>query len=123
MILCVAALALGQAPSRNRGKITGVVLDKDGTTPVSGGEIQVEELRYENGQTHVAARHAVKTDSNGSYEFSGVGVGRMRVFVVISSRKVMSKGEKLGDEVWSTGGAVTIDFNLKTGAATVKPLN
>jgi hypothetical protein len=121
LILALSLPILGQSPpvaATGPGKITGRVLDKDGVTPMQGVEIQIEELMTSNGRVQVRGRHTIKTDINGRYSLSGLYAGRVHMAVIVNNQKVITKGEKIGDEVFVGNFESTVDFDLGKGTGT-----
>jgi hypothetical protein len=81
-------------------------------------EIQIEELMTVNGRVQVRGRHTIKTDIKGRYSLSGLYAGRLHMAVIVNNQKVITKGEKIGDEVFVGSFVSTVDFDLGKGTAT-----
>jgi len=89
---------------------------------MQGADILVEELMG-GLPVQVRAQHTIKTDMNGRYSLTGLSAGRVRISIMVNKQPVITKGEKVGDEIWTVPGLLTVDFNLGKGTATAKISN
>jgi hypothetical protein len=97
------------------GKLSGVVLDKDGKTPLPNAEVQVDEWLLRSGQKEVRRSITMKTGTDGRYLFTGLFTpGFVRVSVLINKQPMITKGDRLGDEMGlpKDGTVRIVDFDL-----------
>ena len=109
----------GQAQN---GTLVGRVLDRDGTTPVQGAIILVDQLITNSGRIQVRERLQTKTGRDGRFSLSGLYIGRVRVTVVQNNQPVMVKGDAIGDELYLATGVDTVaNFDLSKAPAAPPP--
>ena len=97
--------------------MAGLVLNKDGKTPLQNVEVQVEELLSQNGQIEVRRTIRIKTGSDGRYLLAGLMIGRVRASVVINNQSVMTRGNRLRDEIFLSDSLKILDFDLSQDPA------
>ena len=115
----VPLLLLGQAQN---GTIVGRVIDRDGTTPLAGAVIWVDQLATNSGRVVVRERLNTKTGRDGRYSLTGLYIGRVRVSVVQNGAPVMTKGDAIGDELYLATGLDTVaNFDLSKAPAAPPP--
>ena len=112
-VVVVATPFYGQQPT---GTVTGMVLDKDGKTPLAGAVIQIDSLvKLSDGRMALRERVLTKTIRDGRYRYSEVLAGRIRITVIVNNQPVMSYG---GDDIVVLEGRETVaDFDLSKAPA------
>src|SRR5688572_10228132 len=104
--------ATAATPAQN-GAISGRVVDKDGSTPLAGKIIWIDSLFTQNGVLQVRQRFTATTDLNGRYRASNIDIGQVRATLVLNARPVMTKGEIVGDEIFTANGVESLaNFDL-----------
>lgn len=113
-VIIVAAPFYGQ--KQPTGTVTGMVVDKDGKTPLVGAVVQIDSLaRTTEGRIVLLERITTKTLRDGRYSCSGVIAGRIRVTIIVNNQPAMSYG---GDDIVVLEGRETVaDFDLSKAPA------
>jgi Flp pilus assembly protein TadD len=111
---------LGQAQN---GTLVGRVIDRDGTTPLAGALLWVDQLVTNSGRIVVRERLTAKTGRDGRFSLTGLYIGRVRVTVVVNNQPVMVKGDAIGDELYLATGVDTVaNFDLSKAPAAPPPV-
>jgi tetratricopeptide (TPR) repeat protein len=114
----IVALPSSSHAQQQNGTITGRVLDRDGTTPLQGATLWIDQLITNSGRVQVRERLTAKTGRDGRYSMTGLYIGRVRVTVVVNNQAVMTKGDAIGDELYLATGVDTVaNFDLSKAPA------
>jgi tetratricopeptide (TPR) repeat protein len=114
----IVALPSSSHAQQQNGTITGRVIDRDGTTPLQGAVLWIDQLITNAGRVQVRERLTTKSGRDGRYSMTGLYIGRVRVTVVVNNQPVMTKGDAIGDELYLATGVDTVaNFDLSKAPA------
>src|SRR6186713_1976039 len=83
-LLAVTAIATSFYAQQQTGTVTGIVLDKDGKTPLAGATVQIDSLvKLSDGRMGLRERVLTKTLRDGRYRYSEVQAGRIRITIIV----------------------------------------
>ncbi|HET9217935.1 MAG TPA: tetratricopeptide repeat protein [Terriglobia bacterium] len=118
LLLAAVLLPLPLLGQAQNGTLVGRVIDRDGTTPLQGAVIWIDQLVTNSGRIVVRERLQTKTGRDGRYQMAGLYIGRVRVTVVVNNQPVMVKGDAVGDELYLATGLDTVaNFDLSKAPA------